>query len=285
MMEVVFFVFGLMVGGILAWVFGRRRGLDQGARQAREELAAFAEGLRAGNIPDPGRTDQSGVPEVREMREILARHWIRRPVDGEDETVRALGRIAAYLRHRVESPLLEGLEEGGGALRDRADDALVAIEDLEFFLEDPPAGQEPETTNLTEVIQDVTREFAGHSELMVKVQSPQGPVKVRIEPEPLKDAVFLILHNASEFAGGRPVQIALAVEGGRASVRIRDSGPGFSAEALLTAMDPFYSTSSSGLGLGLPHARRAVNSQGGELFLRNPEGGGAEVEIRLPLAE
>jgi two-component system C4-dicarboxylate transport sensor histidine kinase DctB len=109
-------------------------------------------------------------------------------------------------------------------------------------------------------------------------------VKVRIEPEPLKDAVFLILHNAAEFGGGRPVQVTLGVEGGKASVRVRDSGPGFSAEALLKAMDPFYSTSSSGLGLGLPHARRAVNSQGGELLLRNPDGGGAEVEIRLPQA-
>jgi two-component system C4-dicarboxylate transport sensor histidine kinase DctB len=135
------------------------------------------------------------------------------------------------------------------------------------------------------VVQDVTREFATQSDLMIKVQSPQEPVNVSIDPEPLKDAIFLILHNAGEFGGGRPVQVAMGIEGGRASVRIRDSGPGFSAEALLKAMDPFYSTSPSGLGLGLPHARRAVNGQGGEVFLRNPEGGGAEVEIRLPLAE
>ena len=284
-MEVVFFALGLTIGAVLAWVVGRRRGLERGVREARKGLADLTEGLRAGNVPDPERTDQAEIPEVRDMREILARHWMRRSAEGEEVTARALGRIAAYLRHRVESPLLEGLEEGGATLADRADEALVALEDLEFFLEDPPSRQEPEVTNLTEVIQDVTREFAGHSDLLVKVQSPQAPVKVRIEPEPLKDAVFLILHNAAEFGGGRPVQVTLAVEGGKSSVRVRDSGPGFSAEALLKAMDPFYSTSSSGLGLGLPHARRAVNSQGGELLLRNPDGGGAEVEIRLPQAE
>jgi signal transduction histidine kinase len=81
------------------------------------------------------------------------------------------------------------------------------------------------------------------------------------------------------------VQLTLGEEGGRAFLRVQDSGPGFTAEALLKAMDPFYSTSPGGLGLGLPHARRAVNSQGGEVFLRNGERGGAEVEIRLPLAE
>lgn len=285
MIEAVFFALGVVVGAVLAWVVGQRRGRERGALEAREELASLAEGLRAGNLPDPDRTYEAEVPEVREMRKILAREWVRRPAEGEDETVRALGRIAAYLRHGVESPLLEGLEEGGAALEDRADEALVAIEDLEFFLEDPPSPEEPQIRNLTEMVQDVTREFAGQSELMVKVQSPQGPVKVRVEPEPLKDAVFLILHNAEEFGGGRPVQVTLGAEGGKATLRIRDSGPGFSAEALLRAMDPFYSTSPAGLGLGLPHARRAVNGQGGEVFLRNQDGGGAEVEIRLPLAD
>ncbi len=285
MMEAVFFALGVIVGAVLAWVFGKRRGLERGALAARAELASLAEGLRAGNLPAPDRTDEAEVPEVREMRKILAREWVRRPADEEDETVQALGRLAAYLRHRVESPLLEGLEGGGQTLRDRADEALVAIEDLEFFLEDPPSPGEPQVKNLTEVVQEVTREFAGQSELMVKVQSPQGPVKVRVEPEPIKDAVFLILHNAGEFGGGRPVQLTLLAEGGKAFLRIRDRGPGFSAEALLRAMDPFYSTSPAGLGLGLPHARRAVNGQGGEVFLRNPDGGGAEVEIRLPLAE
>jgi two-component system sensor histidine kinase TtrS len=105
-----------------------------------------------------------------------------------------------------------------------------------------------------------------------------------VEPEPIKDAIFLVLHNAGEFGEGQPVQVTLGADGGKAHVRIRDEGPGFSAEALLKAMDPFYSTSPGGLGLGLPHARKVVNSQGGEVFLRNGETGGAEVEIVLPMA-
>ena len=46
----------------------------------------------------------------------------------------------------------------------------------------------------------------------------------------------------------------------------------------------FLSLTFRGLGLGLPHAKRVVTAQGGEIFLRNPEGGGAEVEIVLPTA-
>jgi len=175
------------------------------------------------------------------------------------------------------------LDGGGEKLGKAADEALMAVEDLEFFLEDPGSQPDPTAGNLTEVIQEVTREFTEQSQVLVKVKYPRDPVRVNIEPEPLKDAVFLLLHNASEFGEGKPVEITVESAGGKGRVRVRDGGPGFSAEALLRAMDPFYSTSPAGLGLGLPHARKIVNRQGGEVFLRNVKGGGAEVEIQLPL--
>ena len=131
--------------------------------------------------------------------------------------------------------------------------------------------------------QRVTREFAGQSTVLVKVEAPQEPIPVQVEAEPVKDAVFLVLHNAGEFGEGQPVQVRLGVQDGMGAITVTDQGPGFTAEALLKAMDPFYSTTEDGLGLGLPHARRAINAQGGEIFLRNVEGGGGEVEIRLPL--
>ena len=280
MTQAVFLILGLALGASLAGVFGIKRGV----RKSREQLAELARGLRAGNLPNPSRTASSEFPEVRELREILSAEWLHASSGGESEARQALRRMALYLRRRVESPLLAGLEKGGNALQQGADEALGALEDLEFFLEDPRGPEEPVLRNLTEVVQEVTREFAGQSTILLKVKSPREPIRVRIEPEPIKDALFLVLHNAGEYGGGEPVQVTVDMEGGKARVRVEDRGPGFTAEALLRATDPFYSTSADGLGLGLPHARKAVNSQGGELFLRNGEGGGAEVEISLPLA-
>ncbi|MBT8396089.1 MAG: HAMP domain-containing histidine kinase [Gemmatimonadetes bacterium] len=281
MIEAVFFLAGLLVGAIGAWIAGKKK-----AGQAiQNELESLTRGLRAGNLPDPERASQTVIPEVQEVRKVLSDGWAPRPGGEGDETRQALLRIAEFLRHRVESPLLAGLEGGGGDLRDQADAALGAVEDLEFFLEDPPSSREPEIRNLTQVAQEVTREFASQSSVLVKVQAPQEPIRIRVEPEPLKDAIFLILHNAAEFGGEQPLELNLGTEGGKAYLKVRDKGPGFSAEALLKAMNPFYSTSPGGLGLGLPHARRAVNGQGGEVFLRNGEGGGAEVEIQLPLGD
>jgi nitrogen fixation/metabolism regulation signal transduction histidine kinase len=156
------------------------------------------------------------------------------------------------------------------------------VEDLEFFLEPPPAAPTLETRNLVDLIGEVTAEFSGKFKIYVKVEGPQEPFRAQVDPEPLKDAIFLILHNAGEFGGGRPVQMILRKEEGRARILIQDQGPGFSVDALTQALSPFYSTSPGGLGLGLPHARMAVRTQGGDVMLRNREEGGGEVEILLP---
>jgi two-component system C4-dicarboxylate transport sensor histidine kinase DctB len=65
-------------------------------------------------------------------------------------------------------------------------------------------------------------------------------------------------------------------------VKVRDRGPGFTEEAFERAFDPFFSTTDDGLGLGLPHARRAVEGMGGRIELRNVPDGGAEVELSFP---
>lgn len=280
MIEAALFALGLLFGAISVWgVWVKPQG-----RRTQAQLDALVEGLEAGNLPNPSKTDPDELPQIKAIRAILSREWLRVGPDRENETRRALGRIALYMRHRVEAPLLEGLDGGGSELRIGADDALAAVEDLEFFLEDPPASRAAETRNLADLVQDVTREFASQSTVIVKVRAPQEAMQVQVESEPIKDALFLILHNAGEFGEGQPVQVTLGTEAGKGRILIQDNGPGFTADALLKAMDPFYSTSPDGLGMGLPHARRAVNSQGGELFLRNGESGGGEVEIRLPLA-
>ena len=279
MIEALLFALGALFGAILVWVIWVKR---EGGK-TQEQLDALVEGLQAGNLPDPNRTDPGELPQIKSLRNTLSQEWRRVGPNREDETRRALGRIALYMRHRVEAPLLEGLDGGVDELRIGADEALAAVEDLEFFLEDPPVSRAAETRNLADLVQEVTREFASQSTVIVKVRAPQEALRIQVESEPIKDALFLILHNAGEFGEGQPVQVTLGSEAGKGRVLIQDNGPGFTADALLRAMDPFYSTSPDGLGMGLPHARRAVNSQGGEVFLRNGGGGGGEVEIRLPL--
>ena len=278
MTEAVYLFIGILVGGLVGWGLGWWR---RGGR-VRDDLISLLDAVRAGQFEDVGK-GRPGEPEpLPEIRAVLAKRWVPRGWEQDEATRVALKRLAGYLRHRVEMPLLAGLDEGGAGLRSGADAALDAVEDLEFFLEDPPVVPVLETRNVVDLVGEVTREFTGQFTIYVKVDGPQEPLRAQVDPEPLKDALFLILHNAGEFGGGEPVHMTLRKEEARVRIIVRDRGPGFSSEALLHAMDSFYSTSPGGLGLGLPYARMAVKAQGGEVILRNADGGGAEVEIILP---
>ncbi|HAY11361.1 MAG TPA: PAS domain-containing sensor histidine kinase, partial [Thauera sp.] len=81
------------------------------------------------------------------------------------------------------------------------------------------------------------------------------------------------------------VRVLTRRDGERVVLLFRDSGPGFPAEVLARAFEPYFTTKSRGTGLGLAIVKKIVDEHGGDVRLSNLEGGGAEVRIRLRLAE
>ncbi len=65
-------------------------------------------------------------------------------------------------------------------------------------------------------------------------------------------------------------------------IEIRDHGRGLPSEYLERVFEPFFTTRPRGTGLGLPIARRLVESHGGSLVLRPADGPGTLAELLLP---
>ena len=208
------------------------------------------------------------------MREALDHHWAPKNEERGRALSEALGRIVAFLRKNVRAPLEAATGKGDtGPLRDAASRALGGLDDLEFYLVDPLTPDE--VHNLTKVVEQVTREFTSDWDIAVRMRADAHPVRAHVHRDTFMDAVYLLLHNAAQFGEGKTVDVTIAIEDGRAAVRIRDQGAGFSKEALTRAQDLFYSTSSSGLGLGIPFARKIIESFGGGIDVRNADEGGA----------
>jgi len=68
-------------------------------------------------------------------------------------------------------------------------------------------------------------------------------------------------------------------------VRIHDNGPGFAATDIERIFEPFFSTKSSGLGIGLSLCRTIVEAHGGRLSCWPAPDGGAVFKFTLPCAE
>ncbi len=88
-------------------------------------------------------------------------------------------------------------------------------------------------------------------------------------------------------AGGeaRKLKIATAIAADlqNVTIEVTDSGSGISIEALPHLFESFFTTKSTGMGMGLPICRSIVEAHGGEISVANRnEGHGARFTIRLP---
>ncbi|WP_395338197.1 sensor histidine kinase [Ningiella sp. W23] len=66
-------------------------------------------------------------------------------------------------------------------------------------------------------------------------------------------------------------------------ITVKDAGHGIPSEQLSSVLIPFYSTKSSGTGLGLALCREIVEAHHGQIALNNRGGGGLEVKVALPM--
>ena len=100
-----------------------------------------------------------------------------------------------------------------------------------------------------------------------------------------------LLDNAVRYTPrGGTVTLTTAAEAGLFLLRVTDTGPGFTPEALAKAGEMLYTdaarSDAAHQGLGLYFARKVAQSHGGVLVLSNlPAAHGACAELRLPICE
>ena len=112
------------------------------------------------------------------------------------------------------------------------------------------------------------------------------PVLVQGDAVQLSQVVLNVLRNAIEAVQqvkDRSIGIQLTPSASEALLSIRDTGPGLDPELADQVGMPYFSTKDEGLGLGLSISSAILRQHQGELVIGNAEGGGACVDIRLPL--
>lgn len=161
------------------------------------------------------------------------------------------------------------------------------VEELLVFSksETLPERETPQPVDLTALIaQVITREAP---EIPIHTDVPLLPLNtLRLA---LDRALGNVLRNAVRYAKNIEIHAA-AEKDGWIVIRALDRGPGVPAEALGRLFQPFYrpeaarSRSTGGSGLGLAITQRCMEACGGTVCARNREGGGLEVELRLPVS-
>jgi signal transduction histidine kinase len=116
-----------------------------------------------------------------------------------------------------------------------------------------------------------------------RLDPPAGDSTLLGDPEQLRQVWLNVLLNACQAAGdGGEVRVRWRSRGGMLRVEVRDSGAGFTPDALENAFTPFFTTKDQGSGLGLAISHKIIESHGGRIRAANAKEGGGLIEIELP---
>ncbi|HLQ76353.1 MAG TPA: PAS domain S-box protein, partial [Terriglobia bacterium] len=119
----------------------------------------------------------------------------------------------------------------------------------------------------------------------------EGSAPVQGDRVQLQQVVLNLILNAVEAMGSVAVgtrELLISTEqnqSNEALVAVRDSGPGLDPENLERVFEAFYTTKSSGMGMGLSICRSIIDAHGGRLWANVNEPRGAVFQFTLPHAE
>ena len=263
----------------LAWWFARR---------LSQPIVAFAEAAeRLGRDPRAPPLAMEGSGEVQaavtafnNMQERLRRYV-------EDRTA-MVGAIA----HDLRTPLtrlrfrIEGApDELRGRLQQDIDEMEAMVAAALGFVHDATHTAERTKLELASLVESVIDE-AAETGADAAIESDQRIV-VEGDPLALKRMVANLVGNAVKY--GARARGRVFAEGRDAVIEIDDEGPGIPHAEMERVFDPFYraepsrSRETGGAGLGLAVVRSIARAHGGDVTLKNRDGGGLTARVSLPL--
>jgi C4-dicarboxylate-specific signal transduction histidine kinase len=225
--------------------------------------------------------------------------------------VSMMGELAASLAHEVRQPIatarnnaqaalnfldksppdLAEVREALGCVVDDADRAGDIIDRVRDHIKNAPPRKNRFDLNaaIGEVIGLARGAFIKNG-VSLQTRLTEGLLPVPGDRVQLQQVVLNLILNAVEAmesveAGARELLISTAQnQANSVLVAVRDSGPGIDPDHVERVFDAFYTTKSSGMGMGLSICRSIIANHGGRLWAHANEHGGAEFQFTLPSA-
>jgi PAS domain S-box-containing protein len=222
-----------------------------------------------------------------------------------------MGELAASLAHEILHPIATARNNARAGMRflemsppnlDEVGDALGCIvrdadraKDIVGRMRDHVKKAPPrrESFDLNEAVSEVivmVRSAIAKNGIAVSTHFMDGLVPVQGDRVQLQQVAMNLILNAVEAmgsveAGDRDLLISTAQDHTGVRVAVRDSGPGIDPTHLERVFEAFYTTKSSGMGMGLSVCRSIVDAHGGRLWAEANEPRGAVFQFTLPATQ
>lgn len=229
------------------------------------------------------------LTETRRLQDQLSRH----------ERLSALGRMVASLAHQIRTPLSAALlyashlteqvlpaeqqQRFAGRLKERLHELEHQVRDMLVFARgDLPL---PDRLAPTALFDALRRSAEPHVlGMQVRWQCDSRTGDLMCNRDTLVGTVLNLIENAIQ-AGGREAQLKVHLyqRGENLRLCVSDNGPGIDSATLARLGEPFFTTKTTGTGLGLAVVKAVARAHQGDVQLRSRPGRGTCAIITLPL--
>ncbi|WP_339079510.1 ATP-binding protein [Pseudomonas sp. TMP9] len=229
------------------------------------------------------------LTETRRLQDQLSRH----------ERLSALGRMVASLAHQIRTPLsaallyashlteqvlpVEQQQRFAGRLKERLHELEHQVRDMLIFARgDLPLPDRLAPTALFDALRSAAEPHVLGMQVRWQCDSCAG--ELLCNRDTLVGTVLNLIENAIQ-AGGREahLKIHLYQRGDAVRLCVSDNGPGIDSVTLARLGEPFFTTKTTGTGLGLAVVKAVARAHQGDVQLRSRPGRGTCAIITLPL--
>ena len=220
----------------------------------------------------------------------------------QQQNLNSIGQMAASIAHEIRNPMtsLKGFVE---LLRLNSnedhqnylsvmDSELQRMESIltELLHLSKPKERSYEETSITHVVKEVIELMIPHAikyNVLLKLDDCNYyPISVRGNHNRLKQMLINLVKNAIEvMCNGGVIVIKLENHDGGVEVSVIDEGAGLTDTEMDQLFTPFYTTKSTGTGLGLALVKTVVEEHNGSINVESTIGLGTTFKISLPVSD
>lgn len=220
------------------------------------------------------------------------------------ERLAALGQLSAGLAHELRNPLgtmktsaemlLKSVDGNNEVAREMAGFISSEVDRTNSlvtrFLDFArPLALRLEKADLTEVIDraigDIEKRSPALDIVIYKNYSPDIP-PFYFDAQMMERVIYnLVLNAAQASRPGASVTVKTRQLGDTVEIAVIDRGSGIDPKHLENIFNPFFTTKSTGVGLGLAIVNKVIDEHGGKLAVESEAGAGSIFRVYLPFRE